>query len=110
MESSSSSKTDNFIDFFRPYETFPRLSHNLIVNSMINSRSSVNGFYANHFIELEKISQGGFGTVYKARDRLDFQVYAVKKIRIHPDVDAESFAKVDFLTSSSGDSHLLTVG
>jgi hypothetical protein len=38
--------------------------------------------YNNDFIQIEKIGEGGFGTVYKAYNKLDSNLYAVKKIPI----------------------------
>ncbi|KAG5672335.1 hypothetical protein PVAND_002469 [Polypedilum vanderplanki] len=38
--------------------------------------------YHRDFIELEKISSGGFGDVYKAMHNLDNNIYAIKKILI----------------------------
>lgn len=38
--------------------------------------------YHRDFTELEKISSGGFGDVFKARNNLDKEVYAIKKILI----------------------------
>jgi translation initiation factor 2-alpha kinase 4 len=36
--------------------------------------------YANEFHELERLGKGGFGEVFKARNKLDGQLYAIKKI------------------------------
>jgi len=38
--------------------------------------------YANDFEELDKIGEGGFGEVYKARHRIDGNIYAIKKIKL----------------------------
>jgi len=38
--------------------------------------------YKADFIELEKIGQGGFGHVWKARHKLDGNIYAIKKIKL----------------------------
>jgi eukaryotic translation initiation factor 2-alpha kinase 4 len=38
--------------------------------------------YTNDFVELDKIGEGGFGHVYKARHKLDGHIYAIKKIRL----------------------------
>jgi serine/threonine protein kinase len=37
-----------------------------------------NSRYKNDFEELEKIGEGGFGRVYRARHKLDGRVYAIK--------------------------------
>lgn len=41
--------------------------------------------YFNDFTELEKISQGGFGEVFKAQHKIDNHIYAIKKILINSD-------------------------
>eukprot|EP01135_Chromosphaera_perkinsii_P010509 Nk52_evm19s2152 gene=Nk52_evmTU19s2152 len=38
--------------------------------------------YLEDFEELGKLGDGGFGTVFKARNRLDGRVYAIKKVRL----------------------------
>lgn len=38
--------------------------------------------YLTDFIELEKIGRGGYGTVYRAYNKLDTLMYAIKKIKI----------------------------
>lgn len=45
----------------------------------INQISSLSRYHLD-FEELSKIGQGGYGTVVKARNRLDGRVYAIKKI------------------------------
>ncbi|KAJ1958372.1 hypothetical protein IWQ62_004910 [Dispira parvispora] len=40
------------------------------------------GRYWVDFIELHQLGKGGFGTVYKVRNRLDFRDYAVKKVKL----------------------------
>lgn len=41
------------------------------------------GRYAKQFETIEIIGKGGFGTVLKVMDRLEEQIYAVKKVRLH---------------------------
>jgi len=38
--------------------------------------------YQNEYDEIEALGKGGFGQVYKARNRLDSQLYAIKKIKL----------------------------
>lgn len=38
--------------------------------------------YQTDFIELEKIGEGGFGHVWKARHKLDGNIYAIKKVKL----------------------------
>ena len=38
--------------------------------------------YAADFEELGQIGEGGFGKVYKARHKLDGNIYAIKKIKL----------------------------
>jgi serine/threonine protein kinase len=45
-------------------------------------QSFTNDRYHNDFIELEKVGKGGFGTVFKAYNKLDSGLYAIKKINI----------------------------
>lgn len=43
--------------------------------------SSTNSRYINDFSEVHRIGSGGFGTVVKARNKIDGGIYAIKKIR-----------------------------
>ena len=52
-----------------------------------------NSRYANDFEELEEIGRGGFGIVYKARHRLDGNIYAIKKIKLS-DKDSEENKRI----------------
>ena len=38
--------------------------------------------YENEFIEMEMIGKGGFGTVYRALNKIDGQEYAIKKVHL----------------------------
>lgn len=46
--------------------------------------------YRTEFEEVEKLGQGGFGTVVKARNKLDNNFYAIKKVRIPSDPALEA--------------------
>lgn len=37
--------------------------------------------YSTEFVEMEKIGKGGFGSVFKSRNKLDGKMYAVKKVK-----------------------------
>lgn len=50
--------------------------------------------YTNEFEELEFIAKGGFGSVFKARNRLDNVTYAVKKIILKHRGSQQLFAKI----------------
>lgn len=53
----------------------------LIRQSSANeNENSIFSRYASDFIELGKLASGGFGSVYKARNILDENIYAIKKI------------------------------
>jgi hypothetical protein len=55
---------------------------NTKINSIQRIQAFTNDRYHTDFIELEKIGKGGFGTVFKAYNKLDTGVYAIKKINI----------------------------
>jgi serine/threonine protein kinase len=42
----------------------------------------LSGRYNQDFNEIEKLGQGGFGQVFKARHKLDGNLYAIKKIKL----------------------------
>lgn len=42
-----------------------------------------NGRFEKQFEILDLLGKGGFGTVMKVLDRLEEQIYAVKKVRLH---------------------------
>ena len=50
--------------------------------------------YANDFEQLEEIGRGGFGIVYKARHRLDGNIYAIKKIMLSKKLRPEEFKRI----------------
>nr|XP_003227692.1 PREDICTED: eukaryotic translation initiation factor 2-alpha kinase 1 [Anolis carolinensis] len=56
-------------------------------NPCTNSRESIlfeaqTSRYINEFDEISRLGKGGYGTVYKVRNKLDGQFYAIKKILI----------------------------
>jgi len=55
---------------------------------------SLIGFYASNFIELDKLSAGGFGTVYRVRSLVDDSLYAMKKIKLDSTLKRGRFEKV----------------
>ena len=65
---------------------FKNVINELIKNNCVNSSLETNivpineSRYENDFIEVEKISKGGFGVVYKTINKLDKVMYAIKKI------------------------------
>jgi serine/threonine protein kinase len=38
--------------------------------------------YKEDFVELRMLGEGGFGAVFKCKNKLDGQLYAIKKIRL----------------------------
>ncbi len=58
----------------------------LLINNNVDTvqkRYQLRGRYVNEFQQLEMIGQGGFGKVYKAKNKLDSNTYAIKKIAIN---------------------------
>jgi len=45
--------------------------------------------YKNDFEQLEEIGRGAFGIVYKARHKLDGNVYAIKKIKLSDKMNSD---------------------
>ena len=60
---------------------------------MLDHFVNLNSRYATDFEELEEIGRGGFGIVYKARHRLDGNIYAIKKIKLS-DKDREENKRI----------------
>ena len=50
--------------------------------------------YAIDFVELEKIGEGGFGKVYKARHKIDGNIYAIKKIKLDSKPNSEENRRI----------------
>jgi len=66
--------------------------------------------YQNEYDEIEALGKGGFGQVYKARNRLDGQLYAIKKIKLQskPKEFSNSFDLQAFENLKSFDSNNTT--
>lgn len=47
---------------------------------MKNPNALTDSRYTADFEQLERLGQGGFGTVFKVRNKLDGRVYAVKRV------------------------------
>lgn len=58
-----------------------------------DSSGTFDSRYKNDFVEIEFLGRGGFGQVVKARNKLDNQVYAIKKILLDPE-NAEDNRKI----------------
>ncbi|KAK3581137.1 hypothetical protein CHS0354_033931 [Potamilus streckersoni] len=59
-------------------ESLDKWMSSVRVEDMININTSR---YSNEFIQVEKLGRGGFGSVYKAKNKLDGRLYAIKKIK-----------------------------
>ena len=58
--------------------------------------------YANEFEELGVLGKGGYGTVYRAQNKIDGQEYAIKKVRLrHLDKDLNQASSVSSFMSTS---------
>ncbi len=51
-----------------------------IAGILKNPNALTDSRYAADFEQLERLGQGGFGTVFKVRNRLDGRIYAVKRV------------------------------
>eukprot|EP00094_Tigriopus_californicus_P006481 TCALIF_06241-PA protein Name:"Similar to EIF2AK1 Eukaryotic translation initiation factor 2-alpha kinase 1 (Macaca fascicularis)" AED:0.16 eAED:0.19 QI:0/0/0/0.66/0.8/0.83/6/0/705 len=76
-----------------PTSTLPKSRSIQCINEVREQDLYHNSRYQNEFEELSFIAKGGFGVVFRARNKLDGCVYAVKKIVLRY-CDPELFAKI----------------
>ena len=50
---------------------------------MITVQFNHNSRYKQDFEELDKIGEGGAGRVFRARHKIDKNIYAIKKVRLY---------------------------
>ncbi|XP_075755619.1 eukaryotic translation initiation factor 2-alpha kinase 1 isoform X3 [Pelodiscus sinensis] len=66
--------------------------------------------YLNEFDEIAKLGKGGYGTVYKVRNKLDGQFYAIKKILIKKSTKREYMKVFREVKVLAGLQHINIVG
>src|SRR5689334_5028740 len=67
-----------------------------MASSSSNNNESAQYNYRDNFEQLCKIGEGGYASVYKVKDRLDEQVYAIKIIEINELGQGEKFRISNF--------------
>jgi len=72
------SSIQNFSFYTSPLKQIQSIENNKI-SRMTYSR------YQNEFEEISQLGKGGFGSVYQVRNKLDGQLYAIKKIKLQCD-------------------------
>ncbi|KAJ7596327.1 kinase-like domain-containing protein [Mycena floridula] len=66
-----------------------------------NSRPQVTSRWKEDWEELELLGKGAFGSVVKARNKVDNQIYAVKKVKLKMHSDAKIFREVNAISRLS---------
>jgi alpha-tubulin suppressor-like RCC1 family protein/tRNA A-37 threonylcarbamoyl transferase component Bud32 len=78
------------------------LNESLDENSLFN-KSEQNGKYEKEFVEFCLISSGNFGIVYKAKNRKDEKIYAIKKIPLNETLTEKVFKELDLMSKLRSD-------
>jgi hypothetical protein len=62
-----------------------------------------NGKYENEFVELNELTEGTFGTLFKVLSRIDGKIYAIKKIPLKSNINVEQFKLISLLKNLDND-------
>ncbi|KAG0168301.1 Eukaryotic translation initiation factor 2-alpha kinase [Apophysomyces sp. BC1034] len=91
--SSSSYSPESLIDsdYFPSVDSHGSLHHTASIagSDLLYNLSIQNSRYRNDFLEISLLGRGGFASAYRARNKLDDIEYAIKKIRLGPDLEEE---------------------
>lgn len=62
-----------------------------------------NGKYENEFVELNELTEGTFGTLFKVLSKIDGKIYAIKKIPLKSNINVEQFKLISLLKNLDND-------
>nr|XP_060609965.1 interferon-induced, double-stranded RNA-activated protein kinase [Anolis sagrei ordinatus] len=82
LDGSSPSSPDNPKGSATKLKSPPRLAPNFSVLPQRESRYTVNKRFLDEFTDIEKLDSGGYGSVFKAKHKIDNKIYAVKRVKL----------------------------
>ena len=84
---------EKIIEEMNKKEIYRKIIKKILRKNKINKEIEVISRYKKEYIEKEKIGGGGFGIVYRAENKIDGKIYAIKKIPIFKRAESEEGKK-----------------
>lgn len=79
---------------FQQKESFNFFKRSKDISFVFESTNNNFSRYKHDFEQIEMLGEGGFGAVYKVRNKLDGNFYAIKKVTIHYSENKETVRKI----------------